>query len=85
MSSKKMSVLVLEPYYGGSHRSFLTGMARLPFDFDLLTLPARKWKWRMRISALYFADKLHKSGKRYDRILCSTFLDVAAFRGLGPA
>jgi glycosyltransferase involved in cell wall biosynthesis len=84
MSYKNMSVLVLEPYYGGSHRSVLSGLVRLPFDFHLLTLPARKWKWRMRISAPYFADMLHKQGKRYDRILCSTYVDVAAFRSLAP-
>ena len=83
---KTLRVLVLEPYYGGSHKSFLTGLCRnLPFTFDLMTLPARKWKWRMRLSAPFYAQELHKSGRRYDRILCSTFVDVAAFRGLAPS
>ncbi len=82
---KTLRVLVLEPYYGGSHKSFLAGLCRnLPFTFDLMTLPARKWKWRMRLSAPFYAQELHKSGRRYDRILCSTFVDVAAFRGLAP-
>jgi glycosyltransferase involved in cell wall biosynthesis len=49
-----------------------------------MTLPARKWKWRMRLSAPYFAEKLKQSGERFDRILCSTFVDVATFRGLAP-
>jgi glycosyltransferase involved in cell wall biosynthesis len=81
-----LSVLILEPYYGGSHRAFLKGLkAGLPFRFESITLPARKWKWRMRLAAQMFADELHRSGKRYDRILCSTFVDVAAFRGLAPA
>lgn len=83
---KSLRVLVLEPYYGGSHKSFLTGLCRnLPFSFDWMTLPARKWKWRMRLSAPFYAQELHKSGRRYDRILCSTFVDVAAFRGLAPS
>jgi predicted ribosomally synthesized peptide with nif11-like leader len=83
---KTLRVLVLEPYYGGSHKSFLAGLCRnLPFTFDLMTLPARKWKWRMRLSAPFYAQELHKSGRRYDRILCSTFVDVAAFRGLAPS
>jgi len=83
---KTLRVLVLEPYYGGSHKSFLAGLCRnLPFTFDLMTLPARKWKWRMRLSAPFYAQELHKSGTRYDRILCSTFVDVAAFRGLAPS
>jgi glycosyltransferase involved in cell wall biosynthesis len=79
-----LRVLVLEPYYGGSHRAFLSGLARLPFEFEVMALPARKWKWRMRLAAPYFARKLHESGRRFDRILCSTFIDVAAFRGLAP-
>jgi len=81
-----LSVLILEPYYGGSHRAFLKGLkSGLPFHFESMTMPARKWKWRMRLAAQVFADGLKRSGKRYDRILCSTFVDVAAFRGMAPA
>ena len=83
---KKLNILVLEPYHGGSHKSFLSGLQKhISFNYHLMTLPARKWKWRMRLAAPYFADRLHKSNKRYDRILCSTFLDVATFRGLAPS
>ncbi len=80
-----LKILVLEPYFGGSHRSFISGLTQLPFKFELMTFPARKWKWRMRLAAPYYAQKLHESGQRYDRILCSTFVDVATFRGLAPA
>lgn len=80
-----LRVLVLEPYYGGSHKSFLSGLSQLPFQFELMTFPARKWKWRMRLAAPFYARKLHEAGKQFDRILCSTFVDVAAFRGLAPA
>ncbi len=80
-----LKILVLEPYFGGSHRSFISCLTQLPFEFELMTFPARKWKWRMRLAAPYYAQKLHESGQRYDRILCSTFVDVAAFRGLAPA
>ncbi len=81
---KCLRILVLEPYYGGSHKSFLRNLTRLPLDFELMTLPARKWKWRMRLAAPYFAERLAQSRKKYDRILCSSFVDVAAFRGLAP-
>lgn len=80
-----MKILVLEPYFGGSHGLFLQGLQQhLPYDFDLLTLPARKWKWRLRLAGPYFAEQLNKQdpGKQYDRILCSSFVDVAAFRSL---
>ncbi len=80
-----LKILVLEPYYGGSHRSFLSGLEKLPFEFELMTLPARKWKWRMRLSAPYYADKLRETDRKFDLIICSTFVDVASFRGLAPA
>jgi glycosyltransferase involved in cell wall biosynthesis len=83
--NKGLKILVLEPYFGGSHKSFLDGLSQLPFSFEFMTLPARKWKWRMRLAAPFYAQLLHESGKKFDRILCSTFVDVAAFRGLAPA
>ncbi|MBF4508885.1 MAG: DUF3524 domain-containing protein [Aeromicrobium sp.] len=56
-----LRVLALEPYYGGSHRAVLDGLIErltpLGFSFDLLTLPARKWKWRMRGSAITMAEE----------------------------
>lgn len=80
-------VLALEPYYGGSHRHFLDGLAGvLPDGMDLITLPARKWKWRMRLSGPWFAAELGKIAKpdSYGSLLCSTFVDVAALKGLMP-
>jgi len=85
-----MNILVLEPYYGGSHKAFLAGLIHhLPYTFDLLTLPAHSWKWRMRLAAPHFAqvlagDPLY-AGKTFDRILCSSLIDVAALRGLLPS
>ncbi|MFC1524004.1 DUF3524 domain-containing protein [Thermodesulfobacteriota bacterium] len=84
------TVIVLEPYYGGSHKFFLDGLQkRFPFQFELLTLPARKWKWRMRLSAPYFARMLHdrsRVGANPENTLffCSSFLDIAVFRSLLP-
>lgn len=80
-----LKILVLEPYCGGSHSLFLQGLQQhLPYEFDLLTMPARKWKWRMRFAGPYFAEELNKQEfrKQYDRILCSSFVDVAVFRSL---
>ena len=86
MGAEGLNVLVIEPYYGGSHKQFLNGLARhLPCRFRLITLPPRKWKWRMRLAAPHFARLLERSGERFDLVLCSTFLDVAAFRGLAPS
>ncbi len=82
--NNSLRILVLEPYYGGSHKTFLDGLKQLPFEFEFMTFPARKWKWRMRLAAPIYARKLHESGQEFDRILCSSFVDVAVFRGLAP-
>ena len=83
-----MRILAVEPYYGGSHKTFLEGLqAHLPFDFILLTLPARKWKWRMRLAAPFFAEKIKALSrlKEINAVFCSSFVDVATLRSLLPA
>jgi glycosyltransferase involved in cell wall biosynthesis len=51
-------LLVLEPYFGGSHKAVLDCLLpTLGWRCDVLTLPARKWKWRMRGAAITFADE----------------------------
>lgn len=79
-------ILLLEPYYGGSHQAFLNGLQKhVDCNFTLLTLPARKWKMRMQLAAPWFAAQIKEyvvSGERYDAILTSTFLDVAVLRSM---
>lgn len=79
-------VLILEPYFGGSHKNFLEGlMHNVTADYTLLSLPARKWKMRMQLSAQWFIEQLGKmpcDQRRFDTVLCSTFVDVAVFRAL---
>ncbi len=87
--SKKRRILVIEPYYGGSHQVFLDGLCKyIPADFALLTLPPRKWKMRMQLSSLWFAGEVKKimtQQKPIDIILTSTFMDLAVFRALVTA
>ncbi|MEM1249770.1 MAG: DUF3524 domain-containing protein [Acidobacteriota bacterium] len=83
-----MRVLACEPFYGGSHRQFLDGWSeRSEHDWHLLTLPARWWKWRLRHSALDFADrarKLEAAGQHFDVVLSTSMVNVAELRGLLP-
>jgi glycosyltransferase involved in cell wall biosynthesis len=54
-------LLVLEPYNGGSHRAVLECLLpALGWEYDLLELPARKWKWRMRGAAITFAEEARR-------------------------
>lgn len=86
----RLRILALEPYYGGSHRSVLDGLVRhVDADWTLLTLPARKWKWRMRGAAITMAEQAASlaastgpGGAPFDLVFASTFLNLAEFRGL---
>ncbi|NTU70888.1 MAG: DUF3524 domain-containing protein [Coriobacteriia bacterium] len=83
----RLRILALEPYYGGSHRAVLDALVdHVDAEWTLLTLPARKWKWRMRGAAISMAaDARALAGEAappFDVILASTFLNLAEFRGL---
>lgn len=78
------SILVIEPYFGGSHKQFLHGIQEhIAADFVFLTLPARKWKMRMQLSAPWFVEHVKKmASKNFTTVLCSTFVDVAVLKAL---
>jgi hypothetical protein len=41
-----MRILLIEPYFGGSHKAWAQGyVTHSRHDVTLLTLPARFWKW----------------------------------------
>ncbi len=86
MMDTSQHILLLESYYGGSHKAFLLGLQeQLDCCFTLLSLPARKWKMRMQLAAPWFAEQiveLVEQGERFDGILTSTFLDVAVLRSI---
>ena len=81
-----MRILAMEPFYGGSHRAFIDGwIDNSRHEFNLLTLPASKWKWRMRHAAITFAEQARdfaEEGIMPDAVLATDMLDLAAWRGL---
>ena len=83
-----MRILALEPYYGGSHRAFLDGwISRSRHAWTLLTLPATKWKWRMRHAPYTLGREVAcaaAAGARWDLLFASDMLSLAEFRGLAP-
>ena len=55
-----MKFLFLNPFSGGSHLDFANGLIEhSSHEIDLISLPARFWKWRMRGAALYFIEKIN--------------------------
>jgi glycosyltransferase involved in cell wall biosynthesis len=78
-----MHILLVEPYFGGSHRAWAEGYARHSgHDVDLLTLPARFWKWRMQGAAATLAEKVRRFQQRPDLLLATDMLNLPAFLGL---
>ena len=77
-----MKYLFLEPFFGGSHRDFAEGwVEHSRHRIDLLTLPSRFWKWRMRGAALYFLKKIPRLGD-YDGLITSDLMSLSDFRAL---
>ena len=77
-------VLLLSPYNGGSHKAFAEGLAtHSSHEIDLLTLPDRFWKWRMRGAAMLLASKIRQRRRRvWDLVMASDMMNLAEFRAL---
>lgn len=85
-----MQVLLIEPYYGGSHRVWADGLIGASrHEIQLVTHEARWWTWRMKGSAVTLSRQvaeLAAGGYRPDVVLVSGMADVAALRSfLHPA
>jgi glycosyltransferase involved in cell wall biosynthesis len=77
-----VKVLFLNPFHGGSHRQFAEGWARHSrHAIDLVTLPARAWKWRMRGAALHFAHRVESPWK-YDALITTGLMSLADLKAL---
>jgi glycosyltransferase involved in cell wall biosynthesis len=80
-----LKFLFIEPFFGGSHREFAEGLIEHTHHrMDLLTLPARFWKWRMRGAALHFIKKCRNALSGYDGLVTSGLMSLADFKALVP-
>ncbi len=84
-----MHILLLSPYHGGSHRAWAEGYARhSAHTVQLLTLPARFWKWRMHGGAVTLARlwlERRSESEAPDLILATDLLDLTTFLALTRA
>ncbi|GMQ85174.1 MAG: DUF3524 domain-containing protein [Acidimicrobiia bacterium] len=78
-----MRVLLVEPYYGGSHRAWADGYVETSrHEVTLVTHEARFWKWRMHGAHLTLADQVDAVlDEAPDVVLLSSMMNVAAFLG----
>ncbi|HAK44632.1 MAG TPA: DUF3524 domain-containing protein [Spirochaeta sp.] len=74
---KRLKILFIEPFYGGSHRDFTDGLIKHSrHDITLHSLPARYWKWRMRGAALHFSELIENPGD-YDLLFTSDMMSLS--------
>ena len=81
-----LNVLALEPWYGGSHRNFLDGLAgHSRHHFRTVTMAARFWKWRMHGGAVTLARKTAQGleeGFQPDVLFATDMVNLPAFLAL---
>jgi len=79
------NILLVEPYYSGSHRSWADGwVANSRHNIGLVTHEAEFWRWRMRGGAVTLAeDALAWVGDHGvpDLLVVSDMIDLAGFLG----
>jgi len=77
-----LKFLFLEPFFGGSHREFAEGLvSNSRHRIDLVTLPARFWKWRMRGAALYFVKKVRELDN-YHGLITTDLMSLSDLKSL---
>ncbi len=75
-----MKILLIEPFFTGSHEAWALGLKReFGENFQILSLPGRHWKWRMHGGALTLGRIFMESDFVPDLILATDMLDLTTF------
>lgn len=77
-----MRVVLCEPWLGGSHGAWAWGLAEHScHDVEVVGLEDRAWRWRLRASAPWFAERFHGVTPP-DLLIVSGLVDASVLRGL---
>ncbi len=78
-----MNILYIEPFFGGSHKAWYEQVKKhSQHHFDVLSMDARFWKWRMYGGAVTLAENFLAYTEPVDLILVSDMLDLTTFLAL---
>jgi glycosyltransferase involved in cell wall biosynthesis len=79
-------LLFVEPFYGGSHRQFVDALrARSSWEIEVVTMPARFWRWRRRLSAFEIARRMREqrlSPEAFDLVVVGDYVDIGDLKAL---
>ncbi|CAL1533128.1 unnamed protein product, partial [Lymnaea stagnalis] len=79
-------ILLIEPFYGGSHQQLIQSLEidkEIGPRCEVHSLPAKKWQWRARTSALYLSQIIPVSNN-YRVLFTSSVLNLAELIALRP-
>jgi len=78
-----LKILYVEPFYSGAHKQWIDNLKNFSkHQFSILSLPGRKWKWRMHGAAITLAEEFNQLNKNFDLIICSDMLNLPVFKEL---
>jgi len=85
-NSSTASLLVIEPFYCGSHKQLIDLLISSyePSDVQLITMPGKKWPWRARTSALWLSTAIPDVGADVKALFSSSVLNLAELVALRP-
>ncbi|XP_051815126.1 glycosyltransferase-like domain-containing protein 1 isoform X2 [Acanthochromis polyacanthus] len=81
--SPSLSVLLVEAFYGGSHKQLIDLLKENIDGCCVFTLPAKKWHWRARTAALHFSQTI-PSCPSYRVLFSSSVLNLCELVALRP-
>lgn len=77
------NILVLEPWYRGSHRKWLDGWRSTSrHQINIIEGPDAGWRRSLLISPARFAEAIAESSAQIDALVASTPIDLATVMGL---
>ena len=78
-----MKILILEPYFTGSHKQWALGYKKYSkHEVKILSMKGQFWKWRMHGGAVYLAKQFKNKNYNPDLILSTDMLDLSTFLAL---